>query len=106
MPAHPLPASAALRLKTSKAGTLVFPSRLRLAATMKAPRLPPRACAVLRETLNLLCWASELSSVVRKGGSRGGRTNGGRLGRGGDTMDKRRKRIQTRVLVLEKKGQV
>lgn len=54
-----------------------------------APAPPPPRCA----------------SPPGKEGTGWGRANGGRRGSAGDTMDERRQRIQTRVLVLEKKGQ-
>lgn len=70
--AHSLPTSAALRLKTFKAGKLFFPGWLRLAATMKAPSPSPTGLRRLKKSPHLLSWASEQSGVARKGGSRGG----------------------------------
>ena len=80
MPACPLPGSASLRLKTSKAGKLFFPGRLRLAPCHhESPSPSPTGLRCLkRNPLSLLPGErSELSGVARKGGSRGGRTNGG-----------------------------
>lgn len=78
MPACPLPRSASLRLKTSKAGKLFFPGRLCLAPRHhESPSPSPTSLRCLKRN-PLSHRASELSSVARKGGSRGGCTNGGR----------------------------
>lgn len=104
-PAHPLPGPASSpRLKTSKAGKLLLPGRLlSLGCHLESPSaFPPWAYRWLKRNPPLQYLARP-----RRGreGAEGGRANGGRRGRGEDTMHESRKRIQTRVLVLEKKGQ-
>lgn len=94
-PAQPLHGSASSAFENFQGRKTFVPKPLCRRAAMKAPSTVP---------LGPRHRLQKLSASAQARREPGVRANGGRLGRGGDTMDKRSERIQTRVLVLGKKG--